>query len=62
MAQAIRILLPPLLALLAALVIFGGFLALQGVNPIDAYGLIWLGAFGTWFSCRTRWSARRRFC
>lgn len=50
MAHAIRLFLPPLLAVLCALAVFGGFLATQRVNPLDAYGLIWLGAFGTWFS------------
>jgi simple sugar transport system permease protein len=43
-------LLPVLLALAATLVIFGLFLLTQGIDPLDAYGLIWLGAFGTWFS------------
>lgn len=43
-------LLAPLLAGAGALIIFGLFLAAQGVNPLNAYGLIWLGAFGTWFS------------
>ncbi len=44
------VLLPPALAVLAALLLFSAFLATQSVNPLDAYGLIWLGAFGTWFS------------
>jgi simple sugar transport system permease protein len=48
--QALAVLLPPFLAILAALALFSLFLASQGVNPLDAYGLIWLGAFGTWFS------------
>jgi simple sugar transport system permease protein len=48
--SAIGVLLPPLIAVVAALLLFGAFLATQGVSPIDAYGLIWLGAFGTWFS------------
>jgi len=43
-------LLPPGLAVLGALALFSLFLASQGVNPLEAYGLIWLGAFGTWFS------------
>jgi len=47
---AFRVLLPPLIAVVAALALFGVFLAAQGVDPIGAYGLVWLGAFGTWFS------------
>ncbi|MDE8345448.1 MAG: ABC transporter permease, partial [Acidocella sp.] len=50
MDRAIKRLIPPLLALIGGFMIFGVFLATQGVNPITAYGLIWLGAFGTWFS------------
>jgi len=41
---------PPLLAVVAALVLFGVFLAAEGIDPVGAYGLVWLGAFGTWFS------------
>ncbi len=48
--RAAKILLPPALAVVGALGVFGFFLATQGVNPLNAYGLIWLGAFGTWFS------------
>jgi simple sugar transport system permease protein len=48
--NAFGVLLPPLLAVVAALVLFGAFLAAQGIDPLDAYGLILLGAFGTWFS------------
>ncbi len=40
----------PLLALTAALVAFGAFIAAFGVNPLAAAALIWRGAFGTWFS------------
>ncbi|GAB0115906.1 ABC transporter permease [Acidisoma sp. C75] len=42
--------LAPLLAIIATLVIFAVFLGVAGVNPLQAYGLIWLGAFGSWFS------------
>jgi simple sugar transport system permease protein len=42
--------LVPLLAILASLVIFGVFVALAGVNPLDVYGLMYTGAFGSWFS------------
>ena len=40
----------PLLALTAALLAFGAFVAAFGVNPLAAAALIWRGAFGTWFS------------
>jgi len=37
-------------ALLAALVLFGGFVALRGLDPLEVYRVLYLGAFGTWFS------------
>lgn len=37
-------------ALLATLVLFGAFVALRGLNPLDVYAVLYLGAFGTWFS------------
>jgi general nucleoside transport system permease protein len=40
----------PLLALLAALLLFGVFIALCRVDPLAAYGLMYKGAFGSWFS------------
>src|SRR5467141_4999051 len=40
----------PALALLAALVLFGVFVALFGKNPVDLYFYMYQGAFGTWFS------------
>ena len=40
----------PILALGAALLLFGGFVAASGADPADAAALIWRGAFGTWFS------------
>jgi simple sugar transport system permease protein len=48
--RSLGVLLPLLLAVAATMVIFGAFLAVQGVDPIQAYGIIWLGGFGTWFS------------
>ncbi|HTW68992.1 MAG TPA: ABC transporter permease [Acetobacteraceae bacterium] len=42
--------LAPLLAVLASMVLFGAFLFAAGVDPLQAYGLIWLGAWGSWFS------------
>jgi ABC-type uncharacterized transport system permease subunit len=40
----------PALALLAALILFGVFVALFGKNPVDLYFYMFQGAFGTWFS------------
>jgi general nucleoside transport system permease protein len=40
----------PALALAAALVAFGVFVALFGKDPIDLYFYMYQGAFGTWFS------------
>jgi len=40
----------PLLALVAAAVLFGLFVACSRVNPLELYGLMYRGAFGTWFS------------
>jgi len=40
----------PLLALLAAMILFGLFVGVQRVNPLALYALMYRGAFGTWFS------------
>ena len=40
----------PALALIAALIAFGIFVALFGKNPLDLYFYMYQGAFGTWFS------------
>jgi general nucleoside transport system permease protein len=40
----------PALALVAALALFGVFVALFGKNPLDLYFYMYQGAFGTWFS------------
>jgi ABC-type uncharacterized transport system permease subunit len=37
-------------AVLAALLLFGIFVAFDGLNPIDVYRVLYLGAFGTSFS------------
>lgn len=37
-------------ALVVALLLFGVFLAIDGLNPIDVYAEMFRGAFGTWFS------------
>ncbi len=39
-----------LLAVLVAMLLFGGFLALDGLNPMAVYEEMFRGAFGTWFS------------
>jgi general nucleoside transport system permease protein len=40
----------PLLALIAAMILFGLFVALSSVNPLELYAVMYRGAFGTWFS------------
>jgi simple sugar transport system permease protein len=40
----------PTLALAVALLLFGGFVAVFGYDPVQTYALIWRGAFGTEFS------------
>lgn len=40
----------PIAALVAALAMFGIFVALQGKSPLDLYFYMYQGAFGTWFS------------
>ena len=37
-------------AVIAALLLFGAFLAIDGLNPLDVYAEMFRGAFGTWFS------------
>ena len=37
-------------ALCTAMVLFGIFLAIDGLNPLDVYEEMFRGAFGTWFS------------
>lgn len=37
-------------ALLATLILFGAFVALHGLDPLAVYSVLYLGAFGTWFS------------
>lgn len=46
----IEYILIPGAALVAALVLFGIFVALFGKNPLDLYWYMYYGAFGTWFS------------
>lgn len=40
----------PLLAIAAALGVFGVFVSFSGVNPVDVWVLLFKGAFGDWFS------------
>ncbi len=40
----------PALALLASAVLFGMFLLVNGVDPFEAYELMFLGSFESWFS------------
>jgi len=40
----------PLLAIAAALGVFGVFVSFAGVNPVDVWVLLFKGAFGDWFS------------
>jgi len=40
----------PVLAIAAALLVFGGFVSLSGVSPVDVWLTLFKGAFGDWFS------------
>jgi ABC-type uncharacterized transport system permease subunit len=42
--------LVPVIAIAVSLVIFGAFVACASVNPLDTYRLMYVGAFGSWFS------------
>ncbi|MEO1299810.1 MAG: ABC transporter permease, partial [Cyanobacteria bacterium J06636_16] len=46
--RALEALVLPIAALLTAMVIFGGFCALAGANPLAVYGSIYKAAFGSW--------------
>ena len=48
--DAAEVVVIPALALVAALALFGVFVALFGKNPLDLYFYMYQGAFGTWFS------------
>ena len=37
-------------ALLVSLALFGGFVALRGLDPIEVYRALFVGAFGDWFA------------
>src|SRR5437667_3899837 len=40
----------PIAAVAVSLLLFGVFVALAGVNPLEVFHQLWRGAFGTWFS------------
>jgi len=40
-------------SILAALIVFGAFVAASGLDPWEMYRVLWLGAFGTRFSIET---------
>ncbi|MBY6262746.1 ABC transporter permease, partial [Azospirillum sp. 412522] len=40
----------PVAAVAVSLALFGAFVALVGVDPVEMYQLMYRGAFGTWFS------------
>lgn len=40
----------PVTAVAVSLALFGAFVALVGVDPVEMYQLMYRGAFGTWFS------------
>jgi len=46
--RSLEVIVLPVAALLVALLIFGGFCALAGANPIGVYGSIYKAAFGSW--------------
>jgi general nucleoside transport system permease protein len=50
LGRAAEAVLIPLGALIVSLLLFGGFVAFAGVNPLDMYNDMLLGSFGSWFS------------
>ena len=50
MRTALQDALLPVGAIAAALLLFGALVALSGVNPLDVWRTLFLGAFGDWFS------------
>jgi simple sugar transport system permease protein len=48
--ESIKDVLLPILAIAAALLVFGVFVSLSGVNPVDVWVALFKGAFGDWFS------------
>lgn len=50
MRQTLAEALLPVGALVAALLLFGGFVGLSGVSPVETWAILFKGAFGDWFS------------
>src|SRR4051812_31966839 len=50
LGPAAEVFVLPAAAILLSLVLFGGFVAIAGANPIEVYRAMFRGAFGTWFS------------
>ena len=50
MSSTVKDLLLPVWAILGALLLFGGLVALAGVNPLEVWLTLFKGAFGDWFS------------
>jgi simple sugar transport system permease protein len=48
--ESIKDFLLPILAIAAALLVFGGFVSLSGANAVDVWMTLFKGAFGDWFS------------
>jgi simple sugar transport system permease protein len=48
--RAAEAVLIPIGALLVSLILFGGFVALSGINPLDVYQYMLVGSVGSWFS------------
>jgi ABC-type uncharacterized transport system permease subunit len=46
--RAMEAIIMPVAALVVAMIIFGGFCALAGANPLGVYGSIYKAAFGSW--------------
>src|SRR6185295_4489254 len=50
MRQALAEAALPVGALFASLLLFGGFVAIGGASPVEAWVILFKGAFGDWFS------------
>ena len=50
MRNSLANMLLPAGAIVLALLLFGGLVALAGINPLEVWALLFKGAFGSWFS------------
>jgi simple sugar transport system permease protein len=50
MSRTLQEILIPAGAIVVALLLFGIFVTIAGYDPVQFYQLIWVGAFGSWFS------------